>query len=265
MPQFALAVQLTARIHHALSSAQVRALLYFSDQAPQGLLEGLDAHFPDASSLGLTAPPTPFETGRPQTLLCARPNVAKSDANAGAAEAEDAILDKGAVGLALVAKEGTPAGIQVEYEGLKELGPRREITSARGNIISTLAGQNATQLFLRDIQARDAARRAGSAPSAASGSKRADDNASASATATATASEPSIEAMSRGLAREIASGVSKEEEFVVGVFDREQPGSEVHIASFTELSERSSPGTAAEASPPFGAHRRFLSSHLLSS
>ncbi len=197
--------------------------ILFTDPAPQGLLEGVESHFPHASSAGLVAPPTPFETGREQTLFF-KTTSAPASSSGGAASAEvDEIDAKGAVGIALVGNlsgaaqvgsSAAQAAQQIEQQGLKvrttfealqPIGPRREITGARGNIISSLEGGNATQQFLRDIQAVDAAPAAGRI------------------TGTGSTGAP-VKNMERDEAREISKGMRKEDEFYLGIFDQREGG-----------------------------------------
>ncbi|PKI85277.1 hypothetical protein MVES_001303 [Malassezia vespertilionis] len=92
------------------------AVLFASDAQPQGLLEGLDAHFPHASVLGTVTAPTPFETGRDHTLFYSTPTAHE-------------ICGEGAVGVALYGNA--------------------RIERAKGNILSSLDHGNATQQFLR--------------------------------------------------------------------------------------------------------------------
>ncbi|WFD31449.1 hypothetical protein MSPP1_002484 [Malassezia sp. CBS 17886] len=119
-----------------LGPEDVDALLFATDAQPQGLLEGLDARFPDACLLGAFAPLTPFQTGRELTLLHG---------------AESALINEdGAVGLALLGARGATATRLVRtYAHLEPIGPRLALTGARGNIISSLDGANAAQQFIR--------------------------------------------------------------------------------------------------------------------
>ncbi|KAN0064725.1 hypothetical protein ACQY0O_001780 [Thecaphora frezii] len=130
-----------------VEAKRVVSLLLFTDTSPQGLLEGVEARFPKASVVGLCAPKTPFETGRERTLFRSTP------------DGEDRIYENGAVGVALVAPEGgeeegrNRMSVEMGVEGLQPFGPRREVTDASGNIISTLAHSNAAHHFLRDLEA----------------------------------------------------------------------------------------------------------------
>jgi hypothetical protein len=182
--------ELPAELERFASEAQKESLLstiLFSDPSPQGLLEGFDVQFPHASHVGAIAPATPFETGRDQTIFFRRSSV------------EDEISSEGAVGLALIGSKAEAArGLKVstKFEGLKELGPRRRMTGARGNIISSLEDGNATQQFLRDIQALSS-----------------DNKKSQAGTA-----------MDKDEARDISKGMNKEDEYYLGVFDEHTDG-----------------------------------------
>lgn len=153
-------------------------MLFATDAYPQGLVEGLDARFPDADIMGTTATLTPFETGREHTFFYDTP------------QAPRRVFDDGAVGIALC--DSSPPKISMEriYEQLEPIGPRLELTSARGNIISTLDNYNAAQQFLRIILKR--------AP-ASTKSKQ----------------------MEAGQIRELSSVVQKDDEFYVGIYDDE--------------------------------------------
>ncbi|PWN48377.1 hypothetical protein IE53DRAFT_389426 [Violaceomyces palustris] len=189
--------------------SSVLSVMLYSDPSPQGLLEGLTHHFPSATILGLKAPPTPFETGRDRTMFLSLPT---SDGGL-----TDQIHSDGAVGVALVAvnpgsavqgnaarsREVSKPKIKIDFEGLKPFGPRREITSARGNIISSLDNENAAQQFLRDIQTRGK-----------------DDNCDSR-------EGPGwMKEMTEANARELASKVRKEEDFYMAVYASESGGRE---------------------------------------
>ncbi|KAK0520865.1 hypothetical protein OC835_007067, partial [Tilletia horrida] len=222
-------------IAHIPASAHLSTLL-FSDPAPQGILEGLDAHFPHSSLLGLIAPPTPFESAgqHDQTLLFS------SSPAAAAAEEKEGPADtfaKGAVGVVLhhpleqiqadAQQQRRPALDRPFPDGLVPLIPqhtrpsssssssssshtqsgaqggerrrRHAITRARGNIISQLNGANAAQAFLADLHAR----RTTTTTSSSSTDEKAKEE-----------GQPAD-----GLTdREMARGAKKEEEFFVGVF-----------------------------------------------
>lgn len=115
-----------------------------SDAAPQGLIEGLQRHFPLSQHLGLVAPPTPFETGRDRTLFYDQDEVHE-------------IFEQGAVGLALLSDSTAPGGelkVQLAYANLHPMGSRRTLTKAEGNVISSLDGDNAVDQFRKAIEAR---------------------------------------------------------------------------------------------------------------
>lgn len=116
----------------------VRALLLFSDAYAQGLMEGLDFHFSQAHVLGSVAAFTPFVTGREHTMFFQSHTHPRG------------IYEKGAIGLAI----HSPASLERTYSGLVPVGPRLVITSARGNIISSLNHHNAAQQMIRLLTGR---------------------------------------------------------------------------------------------------------------
>ncbi|KAK0545122.1 hypothetical protein OC846_005799 [Tilletia horrida] len=175
--------------------------ILFSDPAPQGLLEGLDANFQKSSLLGLLAPPTPFETnGRDQTLLFTLPG----------SDASERAFATGAVGVVLhnpSAETGARPPLDRPFpDGLRSLPLtsaaskssqtelRHSLTGARGNIISQLNGANAAQVFLSDLHART-------------------ESTSPSGRQSASPSQ-----------RDMARGAKKDEEFFVGVYRSQQVG-----------------------------------------
>lgn len=177
------------------------SFIFFSDTSPHGLMEGLATQFPASSVLGLSAPPTPFETGRDQTLLISLPQ------GGAGVQPHSSIHADGAVGVALVASNDARdadllpiPSVTTNFEGLKPFGPRREITAAQGNIISNLDGANAAQQFLRDIQTR-------SHPldTECGGVK-------------GEGVEEQAQSMSEQQARQIAARVKKEEDFFIAVY-----------------------------------------------
>ena len=90
--------------------------MFASDAYAQGLLEGLDAHFPDASVLGMTATLTPFETGREHTLFYDTPQQSRR------------VHENGAVGVALYGTSPSNSYVERLYEQLEPVGPRLEVT-----------------------------------------------------------------------------------------------------------------------------------------
>lgn len=177
------------------------SFIFFSDTSPHGLIEGLATQFPASSVLGLSAPPTPFETGRDQTLLISLPQ------GGAGVQPHSSIHADGAVGVALVASNDARdadhlpiPSVTTNFEGLKPFGPRREITAAQGNIISNLDGANAAQQFLRDIKTR-------SHPL---------DTESSSVKGEGV--EEQAQSMSEQQARQIAARVKKEEDFFIAVY-----------------------------------------------
>lgn len=155
--------------------------LLLSDAAPQGLVEGLVHHFPMSPHLGIIAPPTPFETGRDRTLLYDGPRPGEHGEHGEHAEHIHEIFDQGAVGVALLARTGGAGSgacadgagawargwdlnggesvrpvVRVEraYANLHPMGPRRALTGAEGNVISTLDGENAVEQFRQAVEVR---------------------------------------------------------------------------------------------------------------
>lgn len=187
-----------------LEPSSAASFIFFSDTSPHGLIEGLATQFPASSVLGLTAPPTPFETGRDQTLLISLPQ-----GGSAGVQPHSSIHTDGAVGVALVASNDARdadhlpiPSVKTTFEGLKPFGPCREITAAQGNIISSLDGANAAQQFLRDIQTRGHPldlKTSGSEVQSSDAQKEA-------------------EKMSEQQARQIASKVKKEEDFFIAVY-----------------------------------------------
>ncbi|SPO27461.1 uncharacterized protein UTRI_10578 [Ustilago trichophora] len=186
-----------------LNPNSAASFIFFSDTSPHGLMEGLATQFPASSVLGLTAPPTPFETGRDQTLLISLPQGTPAGV-----QPHSSIHTSGAVGVALVASNDARdadhlpiPSIKTDFEGLQPFGPRREITAAQGNIISSLDNANAAQQFLRDIQTREHPLDIGSASKVAGSS-----------------AQKQAEQMSELQARQIASKVKKEEDFFIAIY-----------------------------------------------
>lgn len=184
-----------------LERSSAASFIVFSDTSPHGLIEGLATQFPASSVLGLTAPPTPFETGRDQTLLISLPQ-----GGGAGVQPHSSIHTDGAVGVALVASNDRAdvdrlpiPSVKTAFEGLRPFGARREITAAQGNIISSLDGANAAQQFLRDIQAREHPLDLGTKVERASAQKEA-------------------KQMSEQQARQIASKVKKGEDFFIAVY-----------------------------------------------
>ncbi|GAK65370.1 uncharacterized protein PAN0_008c3587 [Moesziomyces antarcticus] len=177
------------------------SFIFFSDTSPHGLMEGLATQFPASSVLGLSAPPTPFETGRDQTLLISLPQ------GGAGVQPHSSIHADGAVGVALVASSDARdadhlpiPSVTTNFEGLKPFGPRREITAAQGNIISNLDGANAAQQFLRDIQTRSHPLDTESGGAKGEGV------------------DEQAQSMSEQQARQIAARVKKEEDFFIAVY-----------------------------------------------
>ncbi|KAG8904344.1 hypothetical protein FRC01_008770, partial [Tulasnella sp. 417] len=105
---------------------RIRSLLYFSDNAPEGLMSSLDRHLPHIPKLGLIGTYTPFVTGLDQTLV-------RGSKPFGA----------GAVGLALLG-EPQPK-LERGFHGLKSISKTYSITSSASNLIYELDGKNPTK------------------------------------------------------------------------------------------------------------------------
>lgn len=187
-------------------SSHLLTLILGSDASPQGLLEGVDSHFPSSPLLGSIATNTVFETGGRETTMFYRADAQEST--------NSRIIDKGAVGLYLRSSEKIPSDstrarpsvdVQVPWTNFAPLGPRREITRAKGNIISTLETSNACQHFLRDVAARDRAQSGGSGDGLPTKEE-----------------DMSMEAKARGMDKEeqrlLSKGVKKEEDFWAAIW-----------------------------------------------
>ncbi|CAO1625183.1 unnamed protein product [Sympodiomycopsis kandeliae] len=174
------------------ASKHLTTLILGSDHSPQGLLEGVDSKFTSSSLLGSIATNTFFETGGRESTMFYR----------GEASDEARIYDKGAVGLYLTSQAEAAqvrrpnVNVSTPFTNFTSLGIRREITRAKGNIISELSNSNACQHFLRDVAAQDKS---------------------------SNKSEPlSLEAKARGMNLEeqrlLSKGVKKEEEFWAAIW-----------------------------------------------
>ncbi|KAF8208764.1 hypothetical protein K438DRAFT_2012730 [Mycena galopus ATCC 62051] len=119
----------------SLNPDDVGTIIYFTDTAPEGLVNAL-TRFPGATKLGLFATPTPFITGRPVTLF-----------------QDDKIYGAGAVGLAL---RRPKANARVTFLGMEPFCPPMLVTKAEGNLVISLDNKNPTQLLLAAIQAAGA-------------------------------------------------------------------------------------------------------------
>ncbi|KAI5476490.1 hypothetical protein MNV49_007669 [Pseudohyphozyma bogoriensis] len=62
-------------------------------------------------------------------------------------------VSSGAVGVAVVRNGAFGSPIKLDYAGLEPLGQSMEVTSSKGNIVLTLANQNAARLLLNVVQA----------------------------------------------------------------------------------------------------------------
>lgn len=198
-------------------------ILVGSDDAPQGLLEGLDARHaagPGSAGplVGALASNTFFETGGRDRCMFFR----------GSSKAEKEVRDSGAVGLVFATKgqqqqqqaaaggSGSKPSLETKtpWQRLEALPPQatspklRRITRAKGNIISLLSestksndaeGRNACQCFLRDVAEGRSSSSSSSSPS--------------TSTATSNRNPMSVEEQ-----RSLSSHVTKDEDFWAAVY-----------------------------------------------
>ncbi|KAI9056514.1 hypothetical protein FKP32DRAFT_1599250 [Trametes sanguinea] len=122
---------LPAPLEH-LSPDAVDSIVYFTDNAPEGLSSSL-AKFSSAAKLGLIGTGTPFVTGRPYTLFH-----------------NDSIHSDGAVGLCL--SSAVKSSTQSAFPGLEPLTRPMVVTSSEGNLVNALDNANPSGLLLRAIQ-----------------------------------------------------------------------------------------------------------------
>ncbi|KZT56379.1 hypothetical protein CALCODRAFT_497402 [Calocera cornea HHB12733] len=114
------------------------AFLFFSDSAPEGLIEALDYQVPrKVAKLGMVSASTPFVTGRPFTLF--------HDAR---------IYSSGAVGVAL--KSSVSPQNDVSFRGYTAISDALRITDVRGNLVHKINDSNPTRILLDHIEARAA-------------------------------------------------------------------------------------------------------------
>lgn len=186
-------------------------VLLASDKAPQGLLEGLDAKYgrgdvpASASSsnplMGSFATNTFFETGgRDRCMFIRQPGQGK----------ESQVVQSGAVGFVFALDKASAAQkekprlhLTTPWQNMISLGQRREVTRAKGNIVSELQGSNACQHFLRDVAQR---RKAGRAEESIAEAKEAVEN------------QASGKPMDAATQRALSESVGKEEEFWAAIW-----------------------------------------------
>ncbi|KAI9000848.1 hypothetical protein BD414DRAFT_472912 [Trametes punicea] len=115
-----------------LSPESVDSVLYFSDNAPEGLSSALSKFF-SATKLGLVGTSTPFITGRPYTLFY-----------------NDSIHSDGAVGICL----STPIrnSPHSAFPGLEPITRPLIVTSSEGNLVNALDNANPSVLLLQAIR-----------------------------------------------------------------------------------------------------------------
>ncbi|KAJ1553178.1 hypothetical protein HK405_008713, partial [Cladochytrium tenue] len=116
-------------------------VLSFTDSEPELLARALHSRFPLATKLGLVAAPTPFTTGLECTLFTA----------------DGGVVGGGAVGLAVRRSPAAAAAprwrVQLEFHGLRSLGPPAVITQCRGNVILELDSGAAAGILLAQTRA----------------------------------------------------------------------------------------------------------------
>ena len=103
------------RLPGALEEADASSfgtVLVVSDNRPQGLIEGLDAHYGRSTIAGIVGARTPFATGREYTLLAE-------------GFVDDGIFEEGALGVAIPATART----ETTFDGLVPIGDMLEITA----------------------------------------------------------------------------------------------------------------------------------------
>ncbi|QRV90191.1 hypothetical protein RhiJN_18209 [Ceratobasidium sp. AG-Ba] len=117
------------------NKSSVSSFFYLSDNAPEGLMQSLHRHFPNAGQLGLIASSTPFITGRPFTLF-----------------KRSKIFADGAVGLALF-HQGKQEH-DIVFENLEAFSPILEVTQAQTNMVETLDHGNSVEALLQALHQR---------------------------------------------------------------------------------------------------------------
>jgi len=110
----------------------INSVIYFSDNAPEGLSNSL-ASLPHATKLGLIASSTPFITGRPVTLF-----------------RNENVHSSGAVGIALTGGD-TPKS-SIEFPGLRSITPPLLVTRSEGNLVNELDNGNPSKLLIAAIR-----------------------------------------------------------------------------------------------------------------
>ncbi|KAG8805883.1 hypothetical protein FRC19_007609 [Serendipita sp. 401] len=114
---------------------QISGLLFFTDDAPQGLATSLNHYFPKTAKIGSIASSTPFITGRPFTIF-----------------ESGSIYSDGAVGVAIA---GTKAlGIHPNFSSLRPIGIPLLTTSAASNIIYTMNNLPAADILAQLLGSR---------------------------------------------------------------------------------------------------------------
>ncbi|KDQ14263.1 hypothetical protein BOTBODRAFT_32737 [Botryobasidium botryosum FD-172 SS1] len=120
------------------NAPDIHTLLYFTDDAPEGLIKSLNRGFPRATNLSLVGSSTPFITGRPFTLL-----------------RNSKTFSEGAVGIALT---GAQASLTREtgFEGLSALSKALTVTSSQSNMVHTLDNANPSQMLVNLLNQKSA-------------------------------------------------------------------------------------------------------------
>ncbi|KAH9899694.1 hypothetical protein C8Q73DRAFT_772369 [Cubamyces lactineus] len=115
-----------------LSSESIDSVVYFSDNAPEGLSSAL-SKFSAATKLGLIGASTPFITGRPYTLLH-----------------NESIHSDGAVGICLTSPIRPSS--HSAFPGLEPITRPMIVTSSEGNLVNALDNANPSGLLLHAIR-----------------------------------------------------------------------------------------------------------------
>ncbi|KAI0638353.1 hypothetical protein C8Q77DRAFT_1090700 [Trametes polyzona] len=115
-----------------LSADDVHTVLYFTDNAPEGLVSSI-SRFGSATKLGMVGTSTPFVTGSPYTLFH-----------------NDRIYSDGAVGLCLTSPR-RPAPYSA-YPALESITRPMIVTSSEGNLVHALDNANPSALLLHALK-----------------------------------------------------------------------------------------------------------------
>jgi len=116
-----------------LQFSEANSIIYFSDDAPEGLVNSL-RQLPRSDKMGMICSSTPFVTGRPFTMFF-----------------NNEVYSEGAVGVAI---SGASHSFHADFPtNLRSITPEVSITSCEGNLINSLDNSNPTRLLLEAIKA----------------------------------------------------------------------------------------------------------------